>query len=95
MDVKPDVAMLFSLEVSHDYIVTMETKMANNLALTFLKALTKTILSRNAVDKQFQVQSILISIEWTNIKSRQYRTGLVQIHEIRLNLMETRTVNPT
>ena len=28
MDVKPDVAMLFSPEVSHDYIVTMETKMA-------------------------------------------------------------------
>ena len=27
MDVKPDVAMLFSQEVSHDDTVTMETKM--------------------------------------------------------------------
>ena len=63
MDVKPDVAVLFSPEVSHDDTVTMETKIAlyNSSASTFLKALTKTILSRNAMDKQFQVQSILLS----------------------------------
>ena len=44
------------------------------------------------MDEQFQVQSILISIEWTNIKSRQYRTGMAQI---RLNLMETRIIVAT